>query len=168
MKNIMFVFAAAAVFVFISGCCCRRDAVPVFDVSAYVAIADGAIAAADTEKEYDWQVYPAYVAAAENNDEIKLAAIVDSEGVMIWHFAQTEEDFARLQDYAKEIRNDFLSVKDTVDLQGNGSGEVRFCAGNNTFRTYIFSKIDCASRIVSGDAVGDQYLVLMPVLAAAE
>ena len=72
MKNIMFVFAAAAVFVFISGCCCSwRDAVPVFDGSAYVAIADGAIAAADIEKEYDWQVYPAYVAVAENNDEIK-------------------------------------------------------------------------------------------------
>jgi hypothetical protein len=69
MKSFMFAVAVLAGFAVASGCCCatrcaadKAEMITVPDKASYIAFADSAVAAAaQAEKEYEWQIFPAYM-----------------------------------------------------------------------------------------------------------
>ncbi len=167
MKSFMFAVAVLAGFAVASGCCCatrcaadKDEMITVPDKASYIAIADSTVAAAaQAEKEYEWQIFPAYMSAADGNAAVNMVGIVDGDGYLIWDYAAAEDDFAMIVPvYSREIRKAFAEVKAAVDGSGNGVSN-GFACGKNLARAYVFVKLN-SGAMIPVDGADEQYFVM--------
>ena len=168
MKNLLFAVVVLAAFAFVSGCCCKsqctasgREIIPVPAKAEYAAAAGSAVAAAaQAEKVYDWQIFPAYMAPADADDAVKMVGIVDGEGYLIWDYARTEEDFAKIIPvYAKDIKKAFDEVKADIDASGSAVSK-GIDSGKNLVRTCVFAKVT-EDALIPVEAADGQYFVMV-------